>query len=389
VGTGLRKALITLAGLGVIVLLLYKLRNSIHLAGFRWALLWDVPRHARVGYLLLAVVMIYICYGVRAVRWTFFARRTGPAHFRNIYPCTLMGFACLFLLGRAAEPIRPLLISRKDKVPVGSVLGTYVLERIYDLSATAFAAGFALLMVGRGAPVSSTAGPLLAFAQHAGGMLLLGAVVAIAFLIYLRVHGAGALGAWLEAMGRRRRRMARVAGIFNSFTNGLHAIRNAGDLAISIALTIIHWGCNALIYIWVSYALGGRMAAFTFSDALLIMTFTMVGSALQLPGVGGGSQLATFLVLTAVYGVANEPAAVMAIVIWLITFAEVTLAGVPLLIREGWSLGELRRMASAERAAEARGGHIAASVMPQPSHSPAHHAPSSSAGASHHAKERP
>jgi uncharacterized protein (TIRG00374 family) len=358
VRTGLRKALITLAGLGVILLAIYKLRNSIHLAGFRWALLWDVPRHARLGYLLLAVVMIYICYGVRAVRWTFFARRTGPAHFRNIYPCTLMGFACLFLLGRAAEPIRPLLISRKDKVPVGSVFGTYVLERIYDLSATAFAAGFALLMVGRGAPVSGTAGPLLAFARHAGEMLLLGAVGAIAFLIYLRIHGAGALGARLESLGRTRPRIARVAGLFNSFASGLHAIRNAGDLAISIVLTIIHWGCNALIYIWVSHALGGRMAAFTFTDALLIMTFTMVGSALQLPGVGGGSQLATFLVLTAVYGVSSETAAVMAIVIWLITFAEVTLAGVPLLIHEGWSLGELRRMASAEEIAEEHGGHI-------------------------------
>jgi hypothetical protein len=380
VRTGLRKALITLAGLGLIVLLIYKLRNSIHLTGFRWVLLWDVPKHARVCDLLLAVVMIYICYGVRAVRWTFFARRTGPAHFRNIYTSTLMGFACLFLLGRVAEPIRPLLISRKDKVPVANVFGTYVLERIFDLSATAFAAGFALLMVGRGAPVNATAGPLLAFGRHAGGTLLLGAVGAIVFLIYLRLHGAGALGATLESLGRTRPRVLRLAGIFNSFANGLHAIRNAGDLAWSIVLTIIHWGCNALIYIWVSHALGGRMAAFTFTDALLIMTFTMVGSALQLPGVGGGSQLATFLVLTAVFGVANEPAAVMAIVIWLITFAEVTLVGVPLLIREGWSLGELRRMATAERAAEAVGGHIR---PPAP-----RHAPHLASGAGH-IKERP
>ena len=37
---------------------------------------------------------------------------------------------------------------------------------------------------------------------------------------------------------------------------------------------------------------------------------------------------------------------------WLISFAMCTLVGVPLLIREGWSLGELRQMAKSEQAAE-------------------------------------
>jgi hypothetical protein len=77
-----------------------------------------------------------------------------------------------------------------------------------------------------------------------------------------------------------------------------------------------------------------------------------VGSAAQLPGIGGGSQLATFLVLTLIFGVEKEPAAIAAIVLWLITFAGCCLAGVPLLFREGWSMGELRRMARTEAQAE-------------------------------------
>jgi len=39
-------------------------------------------------------------------------------------------------------------------------------------------------------------------------------------------------------------------------------------------------------------------------------------------------------------------------VLWLISFAMCTLVGVPLLLHEGWSLGELRHMAEAEKAAE-------------------------------------
>jgi hypothetical protein len=35
-------------------------------------------------------------------------------------------------------------------------------------------------------------------------------------------------------------------------------------------------------------------------------------------------------------------------VLWLVTFASCTLAGVPILFREGWSLGDLRRMSQHE-----------------------------------------
>jgi hypothetical protein len=108
------------------------------------------------------------------------------------------------------------------------------------------------------------------------------------------------------------------------------------------------------IYVWISHSLGGRLSAIGFGDALLILAFTLVGSAIQLPGVGGGSQVACFLAYTAVFGVEKEPAAAAAILVWLITFAGVSLAGVPLLIHEGMSIGELRRMAKDEKQREAQ-----------------------------------
>jgi len=86
---------------------------------------------------------------------------------------------------------------------------------------------------------------------------------------------------------------------------------------------------------------------------MLVMAFTLVGSAVQLPGVGGGSQVACFLAYTTIFGVEKEPAAAAAIVLWLITFAMCSLAGVPLLIHEGFSLGKLREMAEHEKEVEA------------------------------------
>ena len=124
------------------------------------------------------------------------------------------------------------------------------------------------------------------------------------------------------------------------------------DLGALTGYTAAHWVLVVLVYVWVAHAFGGKLAGLSFAEATLVLAFTMVGSAAQLPGVGGGSQLATYLVLTLIFGVEKEPAAIAAIVLWLITFAGCCLVGLPLLFREGWSMGELRRMARAEEQAE-------------------------------------
>ena len=100
-----------------------------------------------------------------------------------------------------------------------------------------------------------------------------------------------------------------------------------------------------LVYYWGSRSFGGRLGALTLRDVMLVMAFSLVGSVVQLPAVGGGAQLASALVFTKIFGVETEPATAAAVVLWLIGFAACSLAGVPFLIQEGPSLGKLRELA--------------------------------------------
>src|SRR5258708_27141267 len=84
-------------------------------------------------------------------------------------------------------------------------------------------------------------------------------------------------------------------------------------------------------------------------DCMLVLAFTLVGSAVQLPAVGGGSQALAIFAYTKVFGVESESAVAAAIVLWLVTFAGCAVAGIPLLIREGVSLGQLRKLAEHEK----------------------------------------
>jgi glycosyltransferase 2 family protein len=350
----IRKFLLLLLAVVALAYLFYKFRNSITLEGFHWGMVAESLREARLSLLLLSLVAVYVLYAIRALRWMRFSRTLGRTNFWNVYSATLMGFACLFLLGRAGEPIRPVLIAKKDSLSMPRMFGVYVLERVFDMAATAVLAGAALLMFqGRGL-VNEQNAHMMAAARSAGVALFVGLLVLIAFLIYFRYHGAEWLKRRLQHPTWRHGWRGKFALLLEGFSDGLQGIRTWGDLGVLVGYTAAHWLLVVLCYLWIAHAFGGELAQLNFAGATLLLAFTMVGSALQLPGVGGGAQLATFLVLTLVFGIENEPAAVAAIMLWLITFAACCLVGLPLLFREGWSMGELRRMASAEaQAAEA------------------------------------
>jgi glycosyltransferase 2 family protein len=362
----LRKIILLVLAVVALAALLYKFRNSITLEGFRWSVLGSSWRQANLGLLLLGIVSIYVAYAVRSARWVRISRYLGPSNFRSVYAATLMGFACVFLLGRAGEPIRPLLISRKEKLPMSGMFGVYVLERILDLGATAVFAGLALVAISHGKVAEGNGTHLMHAVQTGGSVLLVAFAATVIFLIYFRFHGAGAIAVRFEqsvvASGKQSGWRAKVAALIAGLSEGLHALRTWTDLALASAWTAAHWILIVFVYIWISHAFGGALANLDFTSAMLVLAFTLVGSAVQLPGVGGGAQVATFLVFTVLFGVEKEPAAAAAITIWLITFASSTLVGVPLLLREGWSMGELRRAAEAEErvAAEEAEEHMIA-----------------------------
>ncbi|MGH9683047.1 MAG: lysylphosphatidylglycerol synthase transmembrane domain-containing protein [Candidatus Acidiferrales bacterium] len=343
-----RRYLLLLLAVLALAIFVYKFRNSITLEGFHWSLVGASLRRARLGLLILSLVAIYGCYAVRALRWQRFCRALGETHFWNVYAATLMGFACTFILGRAGEPIRPVLIAKKDSLSIPRMFGVYVLERVFDMASAAVITGVALLAFQQHGISGEASARIMTVARTGGVLLLVALIVVISFLIYFRYHGGEWLGRKLKHPKWRHGWRGKIAMLLEGFSEGLQGIRTAADLGMLIAYSAVHWILVVMVYLWVAHAFGGELAALTLAGALLVLAFTLIGSAVQLPGVGGGAQLATFLVLTLVFGVEKEPAATVSIVLWLISFAGCCLAGLPLLFREGWSMGELRRMAAAE-----------------------------------------
>lgn len=348
--TSSRKLLIILAGLVLAGFVVYQSRGFVHKANFSGEKLLHAVAGANLYLLLLSVFVIYGCYAIRALRWQLFQGNLGSSRFWIIYKMTLAGFTAIFALGRPGEPVRPVLLARKEKLPIANMFGIYALERLFDFGATAVIGALALVLYqshGYQAGLTTELGP---WVRKAGIVLLAAVVGGILGLVYLRLRGSAELERRLQGPLSAHGWRSSLARILLGFVRGVQAIRTWRELFLAVVYSGAHWFLVLLVYYWGSRAFGGRLGTLSLGDVMLVMAVSLVGSVVQLPAVGGGAQLASYLVYTKIFDVQPEPATAAAIVIWLIGFAMCSFAGVPLLIQEGLSLGKLREFAHEKEA---------------------------------------
>ena len=325
---------------------------------FDWATFWRHTNHVNKFHILHAVLLIYLGYVMRSLRWKIFLRPVRPqASTLRLIPPTLIGFTGLALLGRPGELIRPYLIARKEEQTFSSQLAVWAVERIFDIGA------FTGLLVG---VIFFATGPkeLDYYVKfRTGGLILMALVVGLSLAAWLISKNGEAIADWVE---RRFSHLAsnlghRLALRIREFRGGLNTIHGPWELLQLIVVSVLMWYFIALAYQEVTHSYGVDSLQIEVSQVLLLMGSSMVGSMIQLPGVGGGSQLATISTLKHVFDVPNELAASCGIMLWLVTFVAV----VPL----GLILAHLDRL-SFRRLVEETQREEEASVLPSPPGSP-------------------
>jgi uncharacterized protein (TIRG00374 family) len=105
-----------------------------HWRSFDWAR-FRAASHVHPLQIVIAVILIYLTYVLRALRWQVFLEPVCRARMGGLVPATFIGFAGLALLGRPGEFIRPYLIAKKEEVSVSSQIGVWTVERIFDIGA--------------------------------------------------------------------------------------------------------------------------------------------------------------------------------------------------------------------------------------------------------------
>lgn len=289
--------------------------------------------------ILAAVGVVHVADGLRAVRWAIFlkpVRRISPL---KLLAAQYIGFAGLALFGRPGEFIRPYIVSKRARTTFASQLAVWTVERIFDTSAVAIILAFNLLF----------ADTLRTFPQYesirAGGIALISLVGFGALLTFVIWKYGSQIAARLEADHHPSHIRHRIAFRIRSFGEGLHTIHDLTSFFVLGALSICIWMLIVSAYWLVLHAYSDpELTTLTISHAILLMAGSVAGGLLQLPLVGGGSQLATINLLLYLFNVnpdQPELATSCGILLWLVTFMSVAPLGLALARLEHLSLRKI------------------------------------------------
>jgi glycosyltransferase 2 family protein len=309
---------------------------------FDWAKFRDLSKHIRWAHVLHAIAWIYFGYLLRAIRWKVFLLPVRPkASYVGLVPPTLIGFAGLALLGRPGELIRPYLIAKREQLPFSSQMGVWAVERIFDIGAFTTLMVLAIFFLPEA--MQSIPHPEYYHEFRVGGFLLMGLVTGLVVIAIAVSRSGDAIAAWVEKrFGHLSAGLGqRAAERLREFGAGLRIVHGPASMSLSIIVSLAMWFVIAIAYQEVTHSYGMDALDIARPQILLLMGASIFGSMLQLPGVGGGSQVATIAALTKIFDVGAESATSCAILLWLVTFAAVVPVGLLLAHHERLSLRKL------------------------------------------------
>ena len=279
--------------------------------------------------LSIAVALSLLTFPLRAWRWQIFLRPVCDAKFSDVLSPTLIGFTGLAVLGRPGELVRPYMIARRTNLTMASQMGVWTVERIFDMGAFMVMAAVAFLFAS-GLP------DLKQFRTAA--WVTAGVIVGIAVVAVVMCKTRHEVFAWLERVVARRYPATR-GGLCraHAFANGLHTVKDMVSLVQLSVLSVAIWLLTTFSYVATLHAYPSLRTS-TFSVAMLLMGFSMIGGLVQLPAVGGGAQLATIVAMVDLLGFPHELAVSGGILLWLVSFHAVTPIGLILARRAHVSL---------------------------------------------------
>jgi len=300
------------------------------------------------GPLLTAASLVaLLAYFLRALRWKFILLPVGRVRFSSVLITTAVGYAALSLLpARMGDLIRPILLARREKIPVSASLASILTERVFDLWTVVF---FFLIFIvwppsmpdlDEGARHSLD---VLALSGYVvGGGLVVGTLILLGLFKYqdrmvdLLTRPVG----WLRESWKQP-----FANFFNHFLDGLRVLQRPRDLVITLASSIVMW----YVICWqVRLTLLAFDVDLPLRAAYLIVTMAVIGLALPTPGGVGGFHKATQVGMTMFFGIGLNKATGIAIAYHAICFVPITIIGLLCLPLLGVNLREVDGMSAEE-----------------------------------------
>jgi uncharacterized protein (TIRG00374 family) len=311
-----------------------------------WAEVRRAVAHSDPYLLAAATGIICVAYFFRAARWGALLRPLGPARLRDLFAATTIGFGAVFLIGRAGEVVRPVVLPMRDpRVRPSASVVTIMVERIYDMMAVVLMFAVNLTWFKPSNPLGGEFGRV----RVAGIGLLICSLLGVACLTWFRKKSIAVISLVDRLFAHWHfipRRLAKlVIRTLEQLARALRVLVNARELAETIGWTALVWIGIVLANLLVIRAFG---LPFRVTETIFVLGWSLIGSLVPTPGGAAGAFHAATAAGLLFLGVERETAAAISIVMHLVDFGPAVLFGFFYFIRGELSFARLRSLASPE-----------------------------------------
>ncbi len=331
-------------------LLLWLFSSQIAGHTFDWGVAIGSFARLRWSWVFISIIPIFGTYYGRAMRWAVFLKPLKPhPSIAGLLSATIVGFTAIMLFGRPGEFVRPYLIAKKENVPVTSQFAAWALERMFDLLMALLVFAYALTRVRSS---GMQVGARLSWVLEVGGEVVAVACALVMLVLLSLRHFAEPIRRRIIAGVRHlpEKRFHSIERLVNALVQGVESTRSDAAMLAVFAYSVLEWVLICACYWCLAKAFDDLMHL-SLVDVLILTGFVSFGSIVQIPGVGGGMQVVSVLVLTELFGVRVELATSFALFLWILTFVAIVPVGLFLGLKEGldWhSLKRIGREASSE-----------------------------------------
>lgn len=299
--------------------------------------------HANWASVPVFLVVLFLYYWLKAVRWQRLLAPMKEIPTRRLFPALMVGYAVSSILPmHLGEVARVLIVRAEHNVRASALAMSIAVERLLDLVTIPLLFGVAMLS-GRDVPDT-----LVKTGYVIGAIGVVGITCMWLYVVrpewILRL--ASIVTAPLGGFGRG------VVAQLEAGAAGAAALREPRRMLPIVALTLLQWGM-----MWLCALLSIRAVGIDVPWSAGVLTLALLNVAVALPTSPGfvGSVQAAFVLALLPYSVAKEAAIAASIYFHVLAYASVVIAGLAFLHRAGQSLGSLLNAPAPAPEAESQG----------------------------------
>jgi len=295
-------------------------------------------------WVLPSVVVALLTFVLRAFRWqVILGGKAAGIGFRQAFHPMMIGFMINCVLpGRAGEVARPIILSKKDKVPFTTGLATVAAERVFDIGL--LIAFFAVVL----ANIRMDPDLTVSYGKYrlnrdvlemiAGGMLKASLILVVGIVLL----SLGKVQKWIRAAIHKIPSLLIGAGpafqskvrerfciplirLVENFAAGFGLIKHPLKIVICILLSFLVWYLSALSYYLMALGCPGIHLSFLELSAVMIIVCFFIALP-SVPGFWGLWEAGGVFALS-IFGVPAKEAAGMTLVVHAISVFPVIIVG--------------------------------------------------------------